>query len=273
MSEEYGLASPNKDPERRVIGLIPAAGKGTRLAPLPCSKELYPIGLWPNSRGHNLTPKVVSHYLLEKMELAGIIQVYIIIREGKWDIPAYFGNGSVLNMNLAYLMMGPPFGVPYTLDQAYPFIKNAVVALGFPDIIFDPDYAFVKVLARLAASNLDVVLGLCPAGRPQKMDMVDVHNDGRIKQLFIKPEKTKLHYSWAIAVWRPTFTDFMHKYLAASEVRAAQESEMFVGDVFNAAIKNGLKIDGVPISDKPYLDIGTGDDLLKAIRSSVGQLE
>ena len=27
-----------------LVGLIPAAGKGTRLHPLPFSKELYPIG-------------------------------------------------------------------------------------------------------------------------------------------------------------------------------------------------------------------------------------
>ncbi len=34
-------------PERKesdVIGLIPAGGQAKRLSPLPCSKELYPIG-------------------------------------------------------------------------------------------------------------------------------------------------------------------------------------------------------------------------------------
>ncbi len=35
-------------PERKeseVIGLIPAGGQSKRLSPLPCSKELYPIGV------------------------------------------------------------------------------------------------------------------------------------------------------------------------------------------------------------------------------------
>jgi len=27
-----------------VVGIIPASGRATRIAPLPCSKELYPVG-------------------------------------------------------------------------------------------------------------------------------------------------------------------------------------------------------------------------------------
>jgi hypothetical protein len=29
---------------QEVVGLVPAGGLGTRTSPLPCSKELYPIG-------------------------------------------------------------------------------------------------------------------------------------------------------------------------------------------------------------------------------------
>jgi glucose-1-phosphate thymidylyltransferase len=55
-----------------VIGIIPAAAKAIRLAPLPCSKELYPIGFRAVGQGNEIRPKVVSHYLLEKMRLANI---------------------------------------------------------------------------------------------------------------------------------------------------------------------------------------------------------
>ena len=143
-----------------IFGLIPAAGRATRLSPLPCSKELYPIGFRRIDEDGSLRPKVVCHYLLEKMQTAGIRNVYIVLREGKWDIPSYFGNGTMLDMRIAYLMMHLPFGVPYTLDQAYPFVKNAIVATGFPDIIFNHDRAFEKLLNRQADTNADVVLGL-----------------------------------------------------------------------------------------------------------------
>jgi len=259
--------------EQEVIGLIPAAGLASRLAPLPCSKELFPIGFGTSSKDHNLIPKVACHYLLERMRLARITKAYIVIRQGKWDIPAYFGDGSILDMHLAYLMMGLPFGVPYTLNQAYPFVQDAIVAFGFPDIIFESYDAFSQLLSYQAGKKIDVVLGLFPADRPQKVDMVDVRDNGQIQRLVIKPQETKLLYSWAIAVWTPAFTNFMHEYLASCKEKAAQQPELFVGDVFNTAIQEGLKVEGVLISDKPYLDIGTGDDLLKAVRRCMAKEE
>ncbi|MGH8772647.1 MAG: hypothetical protein ACREV2_15955, partial [Burkholderiales bacterium] len=68
-----------------VVGLIPAAGRALRLKPLPCSKELYPIGFHEAEPGVPFRPKVVCHYLLEKMRAAGITQVCIILLRGKWD--------------------------------------------------------------------------------------------------------------------------------------------------------------------------------------------
>jgi len=121
------LNSPNRNRSmnREIIGLLPAGGRASRVAPLPCSKELYPVGFHSVGKDGSPRPKVVSHYLLEKMRLADVKKAYIILREGKWDIPTYFGDGKILDMHLAYLMMGLPFGVPYTLDQVYPFIKTA----------------------------------------------------------------------------------------------------------------------------------------------------
>jgi glucose-1-phosphate thymidylyltransferase len=50
---------------REIVGVIPAGGQATRLAHLPCSKELFPIG-WHVDNNDNVKPKVVSQYLLEK---------------------------------------------------------------------------------------------------------------------------------------------------------------------------------------------------------------
>ena len=67
--------------------------------------------------------------------MAGIRKAYFILREGKWDIPKYFGDGALVEMNLGYLMMRLPFGAPYTIDQAYSFCPCIRSSLfGFPDI-------------------------------------------------------------------------------------------------------------------------------------------
>ncbi len=258
---------------QEVIGLLPAGGQATRIAPLPCSKELYPIGFRRADKDTTLRPKVVCHYLLEKMRLADVTKAYIILRKGKWDIPAYFGDGKMLGMHTAYLMMDLPFGVPYTLDQAYPFVQDAIVALGFPDIIFQPDDAFVQLITRQAESNADIVLGLFPTDQPQKWDMVHLDQDGRIQQIIIKPPQTHLRYTWAIAIWTPVFTRFMHEYVAglqglkkcdSAENNSSEPRELFVGDVIQAAIQNDMHIDTVVFPDGSCLDIGTPEDMIKA---------
>jgi glucose-1-phosphate thymidylyltransferase len=251
---------------QEVVGLLPAAGQAARIAPLPCSKELYPIGFCSVSDGQGRRPKVVAQYLLEKMRLAGIAKIYVILRQGKWDIPTYFGNGGMVDVNLAYLMLGLPFGTPYTLDEAYAFVQRSLIAFGFPDILFEPDDAFVQLLARQSQTKACATLGLFPAEQPQKVDMVDLAPDGRVRQILIKPHHTQLSHSWGIAVWTPVFTEFLHAYIAAHKQTATVTAEVSVGEVIQAAIEAGLHIEAVSVSEKPYLDIGTAEDLLQAVQ-------
>ncbi len=260
---------PTSAKRPRIIGLIPAAGYATRLGPLPCSKEIYPIGLRPDPDGSGMRPKVVSHYLLEKMRRAGIEQAYIVLREGKWDIPAYFKDGALVDMHLAYLIVDVPYGAPYTLDQAYPFVRDSLVTLGFPDILFSPDDGYARILRHQAQSGADVVLGLFPADRPSAADMVAVDARGRIERIVIKPRTTDLRHTWGIAVWTPAFTEFLHNYLAELPVPTENSTELFVGDAIQAGINSGLKVEGVQISDTPFLDIGIPENLARALSNVV----
>ncbi len=93
----------NKKNHSEVIGLLPAGGQAIRINPLPCSKELYPIGFRRRGKDDSLSPKAVCLYLLERMRLAGITKIYIILRNGKWDIPAYLADGKISNMHLYIL--------------------------------------------------------------------------------------------------------------------------------------------------------------------------
>jgi glucose-1-phosphate thymidylyltransferase len=244
-----------------IVGLLPAAGFATRIAPLPCSKEIYPIGA--RLAG---PPKAACDYLLEKMASAGIKKAYLVLREAKWDIPRYLGDGSRLSMRLAYLMAGTTAGPPYTLDRAYPFVRDSIVAFGFPDILFVGDDAFSRLLSAQAAAGADLVIGLFPADCPERMDMVDVDDQGRVRNLVIQPRATALQYSWDAAVWTPTFTDFMHNHLAPHSAAGASAPELSVGHVIQAAIRAGLAVEGVQVSQEPYYDIGTPEGLARAIQ-------
>lgn len=249
-----------------VVGLIPAAGHATRGGRLPCSKELYPIGFMSIKGQPDLQPKVACHYPLEAMRRGGIKKVYVVLREGKWDIPSYLGDGKAFDLDIAYLMRGLPFGVPFTLEQAFPFIERNLVALGWPDILFHGVDGYQQLLDRQRASGADIVLGLFPADRPQKVDMVDLDESGQLREIVIKPSRTHLQYTWGMAVWTPVFSHFMHEFVLSSIERASTNLEISVGDVIQAAYRKGLSVDCVHISDKPYVDIGTPDDLQRAVK-------
>jgi glucose-1-phosphate thymidylyltransferase len=256
----------NDKHQRELVGLIPAAGEATRISPLPCSKEIYPIGLRRVDGQLGDRPKVVCHYLLEKMRLAGITKAYIVLKKGKWDIPGYLCDGALVDMQLAYVLTGLSFGTPYTIDQAYSFVQHSTVAFGFPDIIFEPEDAFVRLLARQNCTNACVILGLFPADRAERVDMVDWDENGKVRQIISKPDRTRLSHSWCIAVWTPLFTQFLHDYIAAHRGTAEAEPEASVGIVIQAAIEAGLPIEATPVSEESYLDIGTAEGLMNAVR-------
>lgn len=261
-----------------VIGLIPAAGRAIRVAPLPCSKELYPVGFRPVGHGRDIRPKVVCHYLLERMRLANVNAAYVILRHGKWDIPSYLGDGKIVDIHLGYLMMDLPFGVPFTLDQAYFFVRDKIVVLGFPDIIFRPNDAFVHLLKRQSETTAEVVIGLFPTDRPHKMDMVEIDPDQRVRKIRIKPAGTDLDYAWIIAVWTPNFTGFMHDYISNEKTTIERQSnakrpdevkELFLGDVIQAAIEHDIPVSSVTFANGKCLDIGTPEDIAKAVQTPI----
>jgi glucose-1-phosphate thymidylyltransferase len=203
------------------------------------------------------------------MRLAGIEKAYIVLRKGKWDIPAYFGDGSLLDMRLAYLALEASPGVPFTLDHAYPFVRDAMVAFGFPDILFDPDDAFKRLLVRHSETQADVVLGLCPTTHPSKYDAVKFDKDGAIQDLIPGPTDKQYSYGWAIALWTPAFTEFLHDYVRRNTTAAPGALELTAGHAIKAALKTGLGGNAVVIGEEPYLDIGTPNDLARAIHYGI----
>jgi len=259
-----------------IVGVIPAAGKGSRLAPLPISKEILPVGFWPAVSPHRSRLKVASHYLIEHFREAGISNIYMIIAAEKGDILRCLGEGRELGVELIYRVMNDSPGTPFTIDSVFSFVRDKVCVLGFPDIIFAGDDIYSSIINRLMGSDAQIVLGLFPAGQPEMVDLVD-HNtsSGRVERIVIKPERSDLIHTWGVAVWRPEFSGYMHDYLAGAREtpgilarleREAQKSELYMGDIIQSAIRSGIRTDAIVVSEQPYLDIGTPQNLRKAMK-------
>jgi glucose-1-phosphate thymidylyltransferase len=251
-----------------IVGIVPAAGNASRISPIPCSKEILPVGFQSDEEGTKT--KVAASHLLESFYEGGADQIYMIIQKGKWDIPQYFGTGTQPENSLAYIVTEPTPGTHYTIDLAYKFVKDSIVLLGFPDILFKPKNAFVSLLEKQKETSADVVLGLFKATNPKGADMVDIDDRGRLKNIVIKPLETELENTWTTAVWTPAFSEYLHDFVSRTardiSLKSFQEQrEIFIGDVILDALEYGLKIETVLFPDGNYIDIGTIPDLKRAL--------
>ncbi len=254
----------------KVIGIIPAAGSASRISPIPCSKEIFPIGFY--EKNNKLIPKVVSSYLLDSYKIGGAENVYVIIKNGKWDIPAYFKDGKEHHLNMAYLMADLPYGVPFTINQANGFIEEELVLFGFPDILIKPNNAFLTLRNEFNSfNNCDVLLGLFQVENCSKWDMVEFDENQNVVAIDIKPQESDLQYTWAIACWNGKFSKFINQY-CQKELKLIVENngrakDYHLGDCLIEAISQGLSIKVTTFDDGKCMDIGTPDDLQLAINN------
>lgn len=242
----------------KIIGLIPAAGHATRLgSAVAGSKELIPIA----TTGAPARP--VCEYLLLQMQRAGIERVLMVIRDDKQDIPARLKHGAGLGVQIEYVVTSTTPSVPHTLTRALAQMRGNVVVLGFPDILVHEHDCVARLVDAFRARPVDALLGLFPLVNGD-MDAVEMVQR-RVIRVVPKPGSTTVAHTWAFAVWGERFTDYLHARLASGHLTTpAREPHM--GDILDAAIQNGLTVDGVSISIHPFLDIGTPEGLAAARR-------
>ena len=252
-----------------ITGLIPAGGLAERLGKLPCSKEILP---YVDDSGR-IT--VISANLIRYYRLAGIRNTCFIVRKEKKDIQAYFGNGSAHGVNITFLPMKVPYGTPFTLNDAYPLVRNKIVALGFPDILFQPENAFGMLKDRFLKSADTVILGVVPCKNSISSDMIEFNPDKTISDIIIKQNRPDLKYGWFIAMWKPAFTDYMKRFLKQllkqqpeGKIRSddGKLREPYVGDVIRHAMTDGLKTGYLLFETGFFADAGTPEGLKNLLR-------
>ncbi len=238
---------------RTLIGLVPAAGRGSRLSGIAGSKELVPV---PGVDGSG-RPCPVARYLLEALAKAGVELVYVVLRTGKWDVAEHFTAEPPGDVRLAYLTTSGTSSIPASLDLAYPFVRGATVVTGFADSCFTPLDAAGRALNRHRRDGAAVTLAVFPSDRPDKTDMVELDGN-RVTGLRVKPGACDLEYTFGAAVWGPEFTEFLHDELPRPHSRG---SELQVSEVLVGALEAGLRIDAELSPRGRYVDVGTPEDL------------
>lgn len=249
----------------KIAAIIPAAGRGSRLLPFPCPKELFPVGYQDVVIDGKVEkrPKVVSQYLLEHLVEAGARRIFIILGDGKFDIMRYFGDGSRFSADFSYLFQEQLRGMPSAIDLARPWLNGETVLFGMPDTIIEPNDCFHRLLADHNETAADLTLALFPTDNPSKFGMVGIDATGTVTHTVDKPAATDLKWMWGAACWSPAFTELLGCYLAEA---GYDGREIVLGDVFNRALELRMRVRGLPFAEGKYIDIGTTTELNSALR-------
>ena len=226
-------------------GIIPAAGRGTRLHPLAFSKELLPVG---SRLVHGCErPCAVGDYLVERMAAAGIDRICFVISPGKSDIVEHFG-GEAGGASICYAVQPQPAGLCDAIFRALPFIPpDETVAIGLPDTIWFP----IDGLSRLPKDRLSFLL--FPVSRPELFDAVIASQDGEVREIQVKHPGAESHWIWG-AIQAPA--PLLHELHALWQARG--RGDEYVGTLVNAYLAAGGMATAVR-AGKIYLDIGTLD--------------
>ncbi len=248
-----------------VVGIIPAAGKGSRLAPFPCPKELFPVGYQDYLVDGEIQkrPKVVSQYLIENIIHAGARRLYIVLGEDKHDIMRYYGDGHRLGVDIAYLYQEKLLGMPYAINLARIWLNRETIVFGMPDTIIEPRDAFKRLIGFHRSEGCELTLGLFLAENPSKFGMVETDRQRNVVFIVDKPRESKLTHMWGCACWSPAFTDLLDEYLRAQPFAG---TEVVLGDVFFHAVRSKMRVKALTFDDGKYMDIGTADELNSALR-------
>ena len=253
-----------------IVGLIPAAGKATRLPELRHSKELLPVQSTISIGGICYTTRVAVDYLLNSVRLAGVDLAIIVVSIEKPDIPAYLSERETDAISLEYVVVDTSPSVPHTLVFASRNLQNRNVIFGFPDILFKPLDALDTLLSEWRKAQPDVLLGLFPTNRPEKFDMVEVGPHNHVKKITVKPKASDTRYTWILAVWSQRFVKHLEMVVSRWEAAETGPPELQLGEVIQSAIDCGMDVQALKFPSGRILDIGTPEDSAR-IPQFIGQ--
>jgi glucose-1-phosphate thymidylyltransferase len=224
-------------------GVIPAAGRGSRIQPLAFSKELLP--LTRRADDGTAKPCAVSELLMQRMVRAGVDKICLVIGPGKSDILEYQG-AEYGGASLAYVVQPEPAGLCDAIFRASPLIApDEHVMVGLPDTVWFPEDG-------LSTLPLDVLAFLLfPVTRPELFDAVLLDADDRVEEIRVKSVNPGSHWIWGAFGMPATVFGALHElWLARSR------GDEYMGTLVNAYLQAGGTARGVR-AGTAYVDVGT----------------
>ncbi|MDA9463268.1 sugar phosphate nucleotidyltransferase [Bradyrhizobium sp. CCBAU 53415] len=225
-------------------GIVPAAGRGSRIQPLAFSKELLPVG---SRRDDGIErPCAVSEYLLERLILGGADKICFVISPGKSDILEYFGD-HYGNAQLAYVVQPDASGLCDAVFRAGTVVgHDEDVVVGLPDTVWFPKAALQ------ALPDVDLSFLLFPVERPEFFDAVVLDGES-VREIQVKQPNPTSRWIWG--AFRMSAIGFRELHTLWHERDRRDE---YFGTLVNAYLQAGGLGIGIKAGES-YVDVGTVD--------------
>ncbi len=163
----------------KVVGVILAAGKGTRMAPF---STRFPKPLLP------ICNRPILEYQIEYMKRAGIDDVIIVIGHLGYAIARHFGEGDAFGVRIRYVEQQETLGIAHAVGRLEPFITS-------PFLLFLGDIFFITedlsgMITLLFQQQASAVLAVKKEEDPEaiKRNFAVITNEqGLVKRVIEKP--------------------------------------------------------------------------------------
>lgn len=236
-----------------IVGLIPAAGGGTRLYPFSRAvpKEMYPI-----------MGKAVIEHCVENLKEGGIRKVFMVVGYQKGALMDYIGDGSLFDVDVAYVYQMQRGGLGHAILQGKNWIDSTFVTL-LGDSFIEPKEEINRLIDAHKREKPIATVLLFKVSNSKGYGIVKFKNmngnEGEVEKMIEKPtlEQAEEYKNgeggfYALCggyVFEPEIFSFIEK------TPPGAKNEIQITDAMALALKEGRKICGVVLDGK-YLDMG-----------------
>jgi len=232
-------------------GLIPAAGRGTRLEPITLAipKELLMVG-----------DKAIIEYVIDAMKMVGITEIIIVVGWRKHAILDYLGSGERLGVKLTYVVQDKREGLGKAVFSGEHVIGKEPFLVVLGDNFFYPKTFLKDILAFHNDINADATIGVAKVEDPTRHGMIKPGENNKIVDIVEKPSVNDAPSTLGCIGIYIFNSDIFN---AIKETKPGYNDEIQLTDAIKILIEEGKEVCFKEIKGK-HIDVGTLEDLRRA---------
>jgi dTDP-glucose pyrophosphorylase len=241
-----------------LLGVILAAGKGTRIHPF---SERFPKPLLP------IVGKPLIQYQVECLRDLGVRRVLIVIGHLGFEIVRALGDGSSLGVQIEYIDQGPTLGIAHALGKLEARIDRPFML--FLGDIFFRHRGLREMTELLGQDDVQGVLAVKeePSIEAIRRNFVVLEDDkGFVRRVIEKPQHPKTQLKGCgLYLFEPVFFDAVRR-----TPRTALRDEYEITDAIQIFVDDGYRVRAARVVDDD-LNLSYPRDLLDINLAVLGE--